>query len=55
MTMQPDWIERKTAALIATIKRSQWAADCFRDARHFASEGYAMDVALAMAWSYWGR
>lgn len=52
--LQPDWIERKTAELIAKIKRSQWAEGCFRDARHFIREGYAHDVALVMAWRYWG-
>ncbi len=51
---QTDWVEQKTAELIAKIKRSQWADGCFRDARYFAREGYAMDVALAMAWKYWG-
>lgn len=51
---QIDWVEQKTAELIAKIKQSQWAADCFRDARFFAREGYAMDVALAMAWKHWG-
>lgn len=53
--MQPCWIETKTAELIDAIKRSPYAKDCFADARQFAEEdGYVMDVALAIAWRYWG-
>lgn len=47
------WVERKSAELIAKIKRSQYAASCFADARMFMADGYASDVALAIAWNYW--
>lgn len=47
------WVERKAADLIARIRRSQYAKDCFADARMFMEAGYASDVALAMAWNYW--
>ncbi len=54
MKTKTDWVEAKTAELIAQIKRSKYAKDCFADAKFFAErDGYAMDVALAIAWSYW--
>ena len=51
--MQPDWIEQKTARLIARAKLSQFARDIFADAREFHREGYVMDVALMKSLQYW--
>lgn len=51
----PDWIELRCAALIARIRRSRWAGNCFADAVDFVGQGYAMDVALVKSWGYWGE
>jgi acetyl-CoA carboxylase alpha subunit len=51
--MQPDWIELKTARLIARAKRSQYARDIFADAKAIHAEGYVMDVALMKSLQYW--
>ena len=51
--MQRDWLETKAEKLILRAKRSQFAADIFRDAREFHADGYVMDVALMMALRYW--
>ncbi len=51
--MSTDWIENKCDELIQRIKRSQYAKECFADARWFHEQGYVMDVALAQAWNYW--
>ena len=48
------WSENKAAELIRKIRRSQFAEGCFADARDFMADGYACEVALAMAWGYWG-
>ena len=53
-SVEPCWVENKCAALIERIRRSQFALDCFSDARMFMEEGFASDVALAKAWAYWG-
>lgn len=50
----PDWVENNSAAMVAKIKRSPFAAACFSDVRHFMADGFAADVAMAMAWNYWG-
>jgi len=48
------WEEDKCAELIAQIKRSPYARDCFENARWFHKhDGYAMVVALQIAWNYW--
>lgn len=52
---EPCWVERKTAELLAKAKRSGFFRDVISDAEHFASEGYAWDVALAMSCEYWCR
>ena len=50
----PDWIEQNTDRLIRRAKRSQFAADIFRDARDIHdNDGYVMDVALMMSLRYW--
>jgi hypothetical protein len=51
--MTPDWIEKKTAELLASAKRSGFFKDAIRDAKFFAEQGYAWDVALAMSCKYW--
>ena len=51
--MDRDWIEIKTEHMIRRAKRSQFAADIFRDAREFHADGYVMDVALMMSLRYW--
>jgi hypothetical protein len=49
-----DWIERKTAQLIAVARRSQYRENIFADARDIAAEdGVVMDVALAISLRYW--
>ena len=53
MDFSECWVERKAAELIGKIKRSEYAANCFSDVRMFLAEGYAADVALALAWNYW--
>lgn len=49
----PDWVETKTAALLAAAKRSGFFANAIRDAQFFAADGYAWDVALAISCGYW--
>ncbi len=52
---KPDWEENKLAELISKIRRSQYAKDCFADAKQLVSDqGYSMVVALAISWKYWG-
>jgi len=51
--MTRDWIEIKTDRMIQIAKRSQFAADIFRDARDFHAEGFTMDVAIAKSLRYW--
>lgn len=51
--MTPDWIETKTAQLLAAARRSGFFASVIADAKHFAAEGFAWDVALAMSCRYW--
>jgi hypothetical protein len=51
--LQPCWIERKTATIIAKARRSQWRDSIFQNADQFIRYGYASDVALAMACDYW--
>jgi len=54
MKLAPDWIERKTAELLARAKRSQFFRDIIQDARYFEShDGYAWDVCLSIACRYW--
>ncbi len=53
MTTNSDWVEQKATALIAQIKRSQFAKDCFSDAKVFTAQGYGLYVALSIAWNYW--
>jgi hypothetical protein len=48
-----DWLEIKADQMIRKAKSSQFAADIFRDAREFHTQGYTMDVALHMALKYW--
>ncbi len=51
---QIDWIEKKTAELLASAKRSGYFSDVIDDAKWLAdSEGYAWDVALAISCKYW--
>ena len=52
-TMPPDWIEAKTAELLAAGRRSGCLAQMIRDAEWFARDGYVWDVALAIAAEYW--
>lgn len=49
----PDFIEQRTAALLAAAKRSGFFLDAIADAKRFAAEGYCWDVALAMSCKYW--
>lgn len=51
--MQPDWLETKAAALIAAARKSKFRREIFADADQFIRQGYAKDVALAMAIDYW--
>ena len=51
--MTPDWIETRTAQMLAAAKSLGFLVDVVRDAKHFASQGYMWDVALAMACDYW--
>jgi len=48
-----DWIETKTAQLLAAGKRSGFFADMIADAMEFEREGYVWDVALAKSAAYW--
>lgn len=50
---QVDWIEAKTAAMLAAAKRSPFFSSVIGDAKHFASQGYVWDVALAISCGYW--
>jgi hypothetical protein len=52
---KPDWVELKTARLLAAAKRSGFFRDCIRDAEAFAADGYVWDVALAMSCEFWCR
>jgi hypothetical protein len=51
----PDWIETKTAELLAAGRRSGYFADMIADAERFEAEGYVWDVALAISAEYWTR
>lgn len=51
--MNADWIETKTAQLLAAAKRSGFFADVITEAKWFEKQGYAWDVALAMSCKYW--
>lgn len=53
MSQPTDWIEAQTAKLLATAKRSGYFREVIQDAKHFESQGYVWDVALAMACGYW--
>jgi hypothetical protein len=53
MSKPTDWIEAQTAKLLATAKRSGYFREVIQDAKHFESQGYVWDVALAMACGYW--
>ena len=48
-----DWIETKTAQLLAAGRRSGYFTDMIDDAQRFEEEGYVWDVALAMSAAYW--
>lgn len=50
---QPDYLERKAAALIAAARSSRWKQEIFEDADELRELGYAPDVALAIALRYW--
>ena len=50
-----DWIENKTAELLATAKRSGFFSDIIADAKEIQDEGFAWDVALAESCRYWCR
>ena len=54
-TIKIDWVEAKTAELLAAAKRSGFFKDAIADAKHFESEGYAWDVALAISCEFWCR
>lgn len=49
----PDYIETKTADLLAAAKRSGYFNEVIKDAEWFAADGYAWDVALDLACGYW--
>lgn len=49
----PDWVEIKTAQLLAAGRRSGYFQDMIADTERFADEGFVWDVALAMAAAYW--
>ena len=49
----PDFIETKTAELLATAKKCGYFTDVLIDARRLKKEGYVWDVALAIAVKYW--
>ena len=51
--MSPDFIELKTAQLLAAAKRSGHFAGVIADAKRFAADSYAWDVALSMSCEYW--
>lgn len=53
VTQPTDWIERQTAKLLAKAKRSGYFREVIQDAKHFESQGYVWDVALAIACGYW--
>ena len=48
-----DFIEQRTAELLASAKRSGFFREAIADAKHFAEQGYVWDVALAMSCKYW--
>ena len=48
-----DWIETKTAQLLAAGKRSGYFAEMIVDAEALEEEGYAWDVCLAKSAAYW--
>ena len=48
-----DWIETKTAKLLASGRRSGYFAEMIQDAKEFERDGYAWDVALAKSAAYW--
>ena len=48
------WEEATCAAMIAKIRRSRWAKDCFADAMRFhKNEGFSMVCALKISANYW--
>lgn len=51
--MPEDWIEAKECELLAKAKASRWFKEIIDDAKWFAKDGYAWDVALAIACQYW--
>lgn len=52
--MDADWIETKTAELLARAKRSQFFADVIADALHIEKrDALVWDVALAISVNYW--
>ena len=54
MSHAPDWIERKTAELIAQAKRSRYFHEIITDAQYFERhDGFVWDVCLAIACRYW--
>lgn len=53
MTSDVDFIEAVTAAIIRDAKRSPWFSDIISEAKQFASEGYAWDVAMMLSCKYW--
>lgn len=48
-----DWIEAKTAELLAKARRSGFFEGVIADAKWFAEQGYVWDVALALSCKYW--
>lgn len=50
---QMDWVEKKTAELLAKAKRSGFFRDVIDDAKQFEQDGYVWDVALEIACRYW--
>ena len=54
--MKKDWLENKLDELIAKAKRTGYFQNVIDDALHFeANDGYAWDVALAIALEYWAQ
>jgi hypothetical protein len=51
----PDYIETKTAQLLAAGHRSGFFTEMIEDAERFEREGYVWDVALAISAEYWTR
>lgn len=52
--LKPDFIERKTAELLAKAKRSGYFQSIIDDAKWLhEQDGYQWDVALAIACKYW--